>query len=143
MHSTLNETVGTDRWANELGNRLTVMGAQGDQSGSLRLSPEHLGPLQVDIKITDSKASVLFGAQHADTRAAIQDALPRLREMFAASGMVLGDAGVSREAPRQNAPAENPQAAVSRVSSSGGASESVDLSSIQTVGHLGLVDTYA
>ena len=97
----LQSAVGSHEWAEELGTRLAVMTAQGDQSGSLRLSPEHLGPLEVQIRMQDDKANVVFGAQHADTRRALEEALPRLRELFAASGLQLGDAGVSREAPRQ------------------------------------------
>ena len=49
----------------------------------------------------DDQASVWFGAANADTRAAIEQALPRLREMFAAQGMSLADAGVFREPPKQ------------------------------------------
>ncbi len=46
--------------------------------------------------------NVWFGAQHADTRAALTEALPKLREMFSASGLALGQAGVSHEMPRQD-----------------------------------------
>jgi flagellar hook-length control protein FliK len=98
----LQERVGSARWADDLATRITLMTAQGQQQGSLRLSPEHLGPLEVRIHVTQDTASVWFGAQHDETRAAIQDALPRLREMFAASGISLGQASVSRQAPRQN-----------------------------------------
>ena len=93
--------VGNAQWADELGARLTTMTEQGRHAASLRLSPEHLGPLEVRISIQDDQASVWFGAAHADTRAAIEHALPRLREMFAAQGMSLADAGVFREAPRE------------------------------------------
>jgi flagellar hook-length control protein FliK len=93
--------VGTARWADELGTRITLMATRGQQTGSLSLSPEHLGPLEVRINISQDTTNVWFGAQHADTRAALQEALPRLREMFAAAGLSLGQANVSREAPRQ------------------------------------------
>jgi flagellar hook-length control protein FliK len=96
----LHVPVGTSQWADELGTRLTWMVDRGHQAASLRLSPDHLGPLEVRISITDDKASVWFGAAHADTRAAIEHALPRLREMFAAQGLSLADAGVFREPPR-------------------------------------------
>jgi flagellar hook-length control protein FliK len=102
---TLHSPVGTERWAEELGARMTWMAEGGQQSASLRLSPEHLGPLEVRISITDDKASVWFGAAHADTRAAIETALPRLREMFIAQGLSLSDAGVFREPPRDQPPA--------------------------------------
>jgi flagellar hook-length control protein FliK len=137
----LQSAVGSQEWAEELGTRLAVMTAQGDQSGSLRLSPEHLGPLEVQIRLQDDKATVLFGAQHADTRRALEEALPRLREMFAASGLQLGDAGVSREAPRQA------QAGWSPRSAGGLAGLEADVSGpvadVQRRYHLGLLDTVA
>lgn len=141
----LREPVGTAKWADALGARLTMMATRGEQHGSLRLSPEHLGPLEVQIRVQDDRASVWFGAQHADTRAALQDALPRLRELFAASGMQLGDAGVSREAPRQErAPAD---AFAGTGSGSGGDALTVEEALVSvapiSIPHSGLVDTYA
>ncbi len=138
----LHETVGGERWANELGSRLTVMAAKGDQSGSLRLSPEHLGPLEVQIKVTDDQVSVQFGATHADTRSALQEALPRLRELFAGSGLQLSDAGVSRETPRQTPPPVDLRTASSSASAEL-TTVSLDLRSQPTLRHLGLLDTYA
>ena len=139
--ATLQSPVGSSEWAEELGTRLAVMTAQGDQSGSLRLSPEHLGPLEVQIRMQDDKANVVFGAQHADTRRALEEALPRLRELFAASGLQLGDAGVSREAPRQA------QGAWATRTGSGMAAVEAELSQpisgVVTRQHLGLLDTVA
>jgi flagellar hook-length control protein FliK len=74
---------------------------RGVQSGSLRLSPEHLGPLEVRISVQSDQVSVWFGAAHADTRSALEQALPRLRDLFASQGLSLADAGVFREPPRE------------------------------------------
>lgn len=95
--------VGSHGWAEELGTRLALQSVRGEYSGSLRLSPEHLGPLEVQIRLQDDKASVVFGAQHADTRTALHEALPRLRELFASSGLQLLDASVTRDGSRQQA----------------------------------------
>lgn len=100
----LRSAVGSPRWAEELGSRLVLMSTRGHQEGSLTLSPEHMGPLEVRISVNQNTAHVWFGAQHADTRAALAEALPRLREMFAEAGMSLGQAGVSQEAPRRQLP---------------------------------------
>ena len=129
--------VGSQAWADELGSRLTMMTERGQQTASLRLSPEHLGPLEIRIAIQDDKASVWFGAAHADTRAAIEHALPRLREMFASQGMSLADAGVSREPPRQQATAPAQQGDGFAEPES---EMQVSLSALQRVG---LVDAYA
>lgn len=133
----LQHSVGTQAWNEELGTRVTVMAERGQQSASLRLSPEHLGPLEIRIAIRDDQASVWFGAAHADTRAAIEHALPRLREMFAAQGMSLTDAGVSREPPREQLPTPSRQG--SGVAEP--ASETL-VTSLQ-VSRAGLIDAYA
>lgn len=96
--------VGSQGWAEEVGARLTLMTQKGEHTASLRLSPEALGPLEIRISMRDDQASVWFGAAHADTRAAIENALPKLRDMFTAQGMSLTDAGVFREPPRQQMP---------------------------------------
>src|SRR3990170_2765133 len=95
--------VGTPGWSEEIGSRPTLMVEQGQHTPSLRLSPEHLGPLEIHISMNDDQASVYFGAANADTRAALESALPKLREMFASQGLSLTDAGVHREPPRQQA----------------------------------------
>jgi flagellar hook-length control protein FliK len=102
--------VGTPGWSEEIGSRLTMMVEQGKHTASLRLSPEHLGPLEIQISMNDDQASVYFGAANADTRAALENALPKLREMFASQGLSLTDAGVHREPPRQqwNPSAQSP-----------------------------------
>ena len=100
---TIREPVGSPRWAEAIGSRLVLMSMRGQQEGSLTLTPEHLGPVEVQISVNKDTANVWFGAQHADTRAALTDAMPRLRELLAASGLSLGQSGVSEQAPRRAA----------------------------------------
>jgi flagellar hook-length control protein FliK len=94
--------VGTHAWRDEVAGKLTWMIDRGIQHGTLRLSPENLGPMEVRITTQNDQVSVWFGAAHADTRAALENALPRLREMFAAQGLSLADAGVFREPPKDS-----------------------------------------
>ncbi len=42
---------------------------------------------------------MVFGASNPETRNALEQSLPRLREMFAAQGLTLGNANVSRDTP--------------------------------------------
>jgi flagellar hook-length control protein FliK len=135
---TVNAPVGSPQWGQEVGARVSLMVQQGNHSASLQLSPEHLGPMEVRISIQNDQASVWFGAAHADTRAAIEHALPRLRELFASQGLSLADAGVFREPPREQ----------SKQSSLGGSSRGDSSSEPQTIQtlmirRLGLVDAYA
>ena len=139
---TVSSPVGSNAWTDELGTKVTWMAHQGIESASLQLSPEHLGPLQVTISVRDGQASVWFGAAQPDTRSALQQSLPQLRELFASQGITLADAGVSRESPRgqhqqrptRTAPSISGVSAVNLESPSRSAS---------LPGGLGLVDTYA
>lgn len=99
----LRHTPGTPAWADELGTQLRWMVREGLETASLRLHPEELGPLEIRVTVQDGEARVWFAAAHADTRTAIENALPRLREMLASQGLVLSDAGVFREPPRDPA----------------------------------------
>lgn len=135
----LRSTVATAAWQDELGGQITWMAHQGIESASLRLSPDHLGPLEVHISVRDNDARVWFGATQPDTRAALEQALPRLREMFASQGLTLTDSRVSHESSRNpSRPSPTPTAAaVKPVSATEvSASPTARLS-------LGLVDTYA
>ncbi|HEU4653554.1 MAG TPA: flagellar hook-length control protein FliK [Steroidobacteraceae bacterium] len=134
----VNSPVGSPQWRDEVSAKVSLMVQQGNTSASLRLSPEHLGPLEVRISVQNDQASVWFGAAHADTRAAIEHALPRLREMFASQGLSLADTGVFREPPRE----QTKQSAFNSSSRGDGSFES---QSVQTLAirRLGLVDAYA
>ncbi|HWK50212.1 MAG TPA: flagellar hook-length control protein FliK, partial [Steroidobacter sp.] len=135
----VNVPVGSEQWADEIGSRMTMMVEQGKHTASLRLSPEHLGPLEVRITMNGDQASVQFGAAHVDTRNALESALPRLREMFASQGLSLADANVSREPPRQQ---QNPTPQSLSSSSGIGGEEGVTSVSAAQV-RLGLLDAYA
>lgn len=71
-----------------------MMTDQGLQQATLRMQPEHLGPVQVHIRMDDGNAQVWFSAHHGDTRAALEDAIPRLRELFNEQGLTLLQANV-------------------------------------------------
>lgn len=142
VHATLREPVGTARWADELGNRLVLMSVRGQQQGSLTLTPEHLGPVEVQISVNRETANVWFSAPHADTRAALSDAMPRLRELLGASGLSLGQSGVSEQAPREG------RATASADASAGLAAVEADTAALPAVPawriwRPGQIDTYA
>ena len=80
LSNKVNTPVTDAGFADEVGGKITWMANQGVQSASLQLTPEHLGPVDVRISMQDGSASVSFNAAHADTRAALEQALPRLRD---------------------------------------------------------------
>lgn len=92
-------------WTTGLGDRLLTLAGPGTHSARLKLHPESLGTLDIEIRIANSTAQVWFGAQHCQTREAIEASLPQLREMFAEQGIRLAhaqvDSGTDRRAPDQ------------------------------------------
>ncbi|MEQ1579612.1 MAG: flagellar hook-length control protein FliK [Steroidobacteraceae bacterium] len=131
--------VGAPGWSDELGAQLHLMADKGHSVASLRLSPEHLGPLEVQISVQDSQASVWFGSTNSDTRAALEQALPRLREMFAAQGMSLSQSGVFNQSPRE----PGRQAAGTVTHGTGAEGIASTDPGMQLASRRGLVDAYA
>lgn len=82
-------------WDQALGERVQWMAKDGLQEARLQLSPRHLGPIEVRISVNNDQASVNFTAHHALTRDAIEQAMPRLREMLAEQGLDLAQSNVS------------------------------------------------
>ncbi len=100
----LSTPVHDNRWADAIAHRLVMMAREGESIAQLRLVPQELGPLDIQITVKDSEASVHFGAAHAETRAALESSLPRLRELLSAQGLQLTNASVSQQSGGKNQP---------------------------------------
>ncbi|MDR0673067.1 MAG: flagellar hook-length control protein FliK [Zoogloeaceae bacterium] len=84
-------------WAREFGERIVWMARNDQHQARLSLYPAHLGPLSVTLNLEADRATAAFTAATQEARQAIEDALPRLREMFAAAGLSLGQTEVGAE----------------------------------------------
>jgi flagellar hook-length control protein FliK len=76
-------------FAGGLADRLLTLGGPGAHSARLKLHPESLGELDVEITMDDGTAQVWFGTTTSQARDAIEGSLPRLRELFADQGIQL------------------------------------------------------
>jgi flagellar hook-length control protein FliK len=95
----LSARVGTEAWENQVGQKVVYMVGSEEQTASLTLNPPDLGPLQVVLSVTNDQASVTFSANQEEVRQALENALPRLREMMGESGIALGNASVNAGMP--------------------------------------------
>lgn len=91
----INLPVSEAGWDTALSERVLLMTNNRLQNARIQLSPAELGPVRVELTVDDNTASVTFHAPHAMTREAIEQALPRLREMLAESGLQLGRCDVN------------------------------------------------
>ena len=84
-------------WPKAVAAELVMLGHQKVESATLRLSPEHLGQIEVHIHLEAKVINLTFGAAHAETRSALEHALPQLRDGFAQAGLTLGEATVQQQ----------------------------------------------
>jgi flagellar hook-length control protein FliK len=145
----LSAQVGTDAWENQVGQKVVYMIGNEEQTASLTLNPPDLGPLQVVLSVSNDQASVTFSANQEEVRQALEDALPRLREMMSESGIALGNATVNAGTQDQQRQAQQNQSprggrnygGVDGVAGTDTAAPRVTRTSV--LGDNGLVDTFA
>jgi len=91
----LSARVGTPAWDNQVGQKVIWMVGGEEQSATLELNPPDLGPVQVVLNVSNDMASITFSSQQLEVRQALENSLPRLREMMNESGIALGNASVN------------------------------------------------
>lgn len=138
--------VGERGWERAFGERVVWLVGQQIQSAEVRLNPPHLGPVEVRLSLTGQDANVSFTVAHGATRDAIEQAIPRLRELFAEHQLQILNVDVGqRDASSQASQGDrrgqgsSPSAGVGSSTSATGA-ESV--ASVQRGGLPSLVDEY-
>ncbi|HEY0064637.1 MAG TPA: flagellar hook-length control protein FliK [Telluria sp.] len=141
--------VGSEGWDQQVGQKIVWMVAGKEQSASLTLNPPDMGPMQVVLSVNNDQATVTFSAAQPEVRQALEDALPKLREMMSESGIALGNASVNDGAAQQQAQADAREAARSGARQGGGngissSGETTVTAAPRRGGSLpGLVDTFA
>ena len=93
--------VGNAQWGSQLGQQIGWISAQGIKAADILLNPPELGPLHVRIDQRADQATVTFTSAHANVREALEQNLPRLRDLFTEGGLQLLDVDVSDTPERQ------------------------------------------
>lgn len=94
--------LGSRQWDGEFANRLAWMVGKQEQRADLVLTPPQLGRIEVSLSVHGEQATAIFTSASASVRDAIENALPRLREVLLESGIQLGQAQVGSESPQQS-----------------------------------------
>ncbi|MEL6868225.1 MAG: flagellar hook-length control protein FliK [Pseudomonadota bacterium] len=92
--------IGDPDWSRQFAERVGWVIHARLGTAQVRLNPEHLGPVEMRIEVDDNNTRVQFVAGQPLTRDAIENSLPRLRELLEQQGMQLTDADV-RDAPKE------------------------------------------
>ncbi len=91
-------------WGSAFASRVAWQIGDGVQQAQIKVNPAELGPVEIRISIDKDtgSASVQFLANHGSTREAIEQSLPRLRELLQESGLNLADTNVSQHPQEQS-----------------------------------------
>jgi len=125
----ISQPVGSNGWGNALAEKVTWISSQNNHVAELHLNPPHLGPLDVQLTIVNDQASAVFVSHHAAVRDAIEAAMPRLRDMLADNGIMLGNTMVGAESFQQ----QQQQQAFAKQSSGGGGAGGGEISGVMDV----------
>ena len=131
-------------WGDRIGERVVMMANNQLKTAEIRLTPAELGPVRVQVNVEDGAANITFQAQHAVTREALEQALPRLREMFAESGLSLGQTSVGEQNVAGNRDG-NPRGETHATGEEGeflSAGDEMPAEELLTRRHEGLLDTF-
>lgn len=141
--------MGSKGWSDEFSQKISWMSTQQNQVAELHLNPPELGPLDVMLKISDSQATAVFTSPHSAVRDAIENALPKLRELLADNGIMLGNTTVSDQTPRDGSAFTNQRDNPSANRGTSGVENEAADTSIASIPltparrHNGMVDTFA
>lgn len=83
-------------WNKDLGEQIVWMNNKTMSAAEIKLNPEHLGPISVRIDVHQDQASIMFTAQHAEVKEAIESSIPKLREMLGTQQLNLTDVNISQ-----------------------------------------------
>lgn len=90
------------------GSRIVWMAEQRVGHADIRVTPEHLGTIEVRVQLDGTKVSAEFFSAQADVRQALEAGMGRLRDQLGQHGLQLAQADVGQQrpdgAPQEQAP---------------------------------------
>jgi len=143
--NTFTAPLGHSAWPAEFSQKVSWISTQKNQVAELHLNPPELGPINIVLKISDNQATAQFTSPHSAVRDAIENAIPKLRESLADNGIMLGQATVSDQTPRDNSAHHMNQRAHSRRMADDAPADAAmaSLPPMTARQHKGMVDTFA
>lgn len=129
-----------------LGERLVFLVQEGRQDARLRLNPAELGSIDIRLSLDGDATRISLASPHAAVRDALEQAVPRLRELLGHAGFDLSQvdvgAGDARSPGNFGRPSTGPAAVLPDWSAASG---DIDSAAVSVSLHMprGLVDTFA
>ncbi|VAW72071.1 hypothetical protein MNBD_GAMMA12-3039 [hydrothermal vent metagenome] len=96
----INLPLSDSNWGEEFSNRISWIAKNNIRSAQIKITPAHLGPIEVRVSLQNDQAAVSFTSNHAVVREAIESASARLRESLSEGGFEKVDVDVSSHEER-------------------------------------------
>ncbi|MBB4593579.1 flagellar hook-length control protein FliK [Xanthomonas cannabis] len=94
--------LGSESFDDAMGARLSWLADQKIGHAHIKVTPNEMGPVEVRLHLDGDKVNASFTAANADTRQALEQSLPRLRDMLGQNGFQLGQADVGQQQQSQS-----------------------------------------
>jgi flagellar hook-length control protein FliK len=130
-----------DGFDEAVGSRLTWMAEQKIGHAHIRLNPQELGPVEIRMRLDGERVHADFSSPQAEVRQALENSLPRLRDMLAQHGFQLAQADVGHHG-QHGQPGRNDRTAEGE-SRAGGSTVEPSAGTTLRVAARGLLDAYA
>jgi flagellar hook-length control protein FliK len=135
----------TPGWQDETVAKLAHIVVTRNERAELKLNPAELGPVSVRVDLNAGHASLAIVASSPETRSALEQSLPQLRDLLASQGITLGQATV-HDGSAQRDPSAQPWTTPGR--SAGDAGSATSSTNAETVHRIlrradRLVDVFA
>jgi flagellar hook-length control protein FliK len=128
-------------WQQAVATRVIWIANQDLQAAQIKLTPAHLGPIEVRIALHQDRADVWFAATSQPVREALEAALPRLRDMFSQQGLQLGQAAITSDSGQGQPSSQQERPRFTRLAAA--LEDPPRLAELSGPGRPGLFDGYA
>lgn len=82
-------------WRDAFAEKVLWMSNQNISAAKVQINPAELGPMEVMLKMNQHQASLVINATSAGVKESLEEAMPRLRELFEQQGMTLVETDIS------------------------------------------------
>ncbi len=93
--------VGKSGWNQNFSNQISMMVNNGVQHAKIKLNPMSLGPVEAMVKLSGETAVVNLSSLSLTTKDAMENAIPRLKEMLNENGFSQVDVNVSHQEKKE------------------------------------------
>lgn len=97
----LTPDVNTDQFGETIGTQLTYMANEKISHAHIKVTPNDMGTIEVSLKLDGDRVHADFSSPQADVRQALEQSLPKLREMLGQQGFQLAQADVGHRQQQQ------------------------------------------